>query len=344
MTSSSQVVKIFFKAFVFLILPFSGLTFEVKNLSKIKLPTKAEEFYFIPSGGRGEIIVSGPCELQFTFIKLIKEDDLMTRGIYFITMIIDEASKKTYQIPFDRSDEVIKGKEVFYLSTPKTITLNIFEGEHRIAIETGKRFEGRGVLFSLRRFEKKVMLPEKMEEPEKIYDVRKRLFLIGGYGSYAFGLGDSYISTPSGGIELGACPTKLEGRFCLGMRFDYAGGSEKEERNGYIAKGKLNLYRFLIMFSYRELIGDAFIFELFLGGGFYPAHFSYSYEPPIVKGKGTIYPAWAFAGGGGIGFSAGPGEIKASLLLIHSTMLKDEKVEGDFLGTLNLSIGYNFRL
>lgn len=323
-----------------------SFTVEVKNVSTFKMlkEGREEDYYLLTPLKKAEILVTGSCELEFTFIKLISESDLRMRGIYFISMIVDNRAKKTYQIPFERSAREIKGKENIYLSEPRAVSITLEEGEHRIVLELGTPFEGMGVIFSVkgRKIELKLPPPSKTEG-EKTYDVRRRLFLAGIYGNYTKGIGDSYISAPSGGVEFGACPVQADGRFCVTGRFELLTEREREERGAYTARHRLDIYRMVFLLYYRELLGDLFIFEIFGGGGFYPAVFRYSYEPPLNEGGGGTFSAWAAGGGAGIGIALGPGEGSIQFSAFSSRMIKNKTVEGDFLGTLTIGGGYRFR-
>ena len=324
---------------VFLPLTVYSLSIDVKNATPINI--YGVNYYYLPDQKTAEIHVSGGCELEIEFMKLIKETDLMMRGMYFITITIDNRAKKSYQLPFESSEKELKTKTTTYiLSEPKSISFVLEEGEHRILIQTEKGTEW-GVLFLLRARERKTRFETPKKEGEKIYDVRERLFLAGGFGGYMFGIGGSYISNPSGGIEIGVCP--LKGIFCTNLMFDYVTKNKNEERNSYTAKHQIDLYRILFEFSYREFLGDHFVFEVFACGGFYPVSFRYSYEPPLAEGDSKILTAWGAGVGTGVGFVLGPGELNFRFLSLTSRILKDEKIEGDFIGSISLGMGYRFR-
>lgn len=316
-----------------------SLNLDVKNATPINI--YGLNYYYLPNEKIAEVLITGGCELEIEFIKLIMETDLMMRGIYFVTIIIDNRAKKTYQLPFERSERELKTKTAKYiLSEPKSISLLLEEGEHRILIQPQKGTEW-GIIFSLKTRERKIKFEPLKKEDKEIYDVRERLFLGGGFGGYVFGMGESYVSNPSGGVEIGVCP--LKGKLCTILRFDYITKRKNEERNSYIAKQKIDLYRTIFEFSYREFLGDYFVFEVVACTGFYPVAFKYSYEPPLAPGESKTLTAWAVGGGGGLGFVLGPGELNLRFLSIPSKILRDEKIEGDFIGTFSIGMGYNFR-
>jgi len=333
-------MKSYLLAVNILILPLTvySLSVDVKNATPINI--YGLNYYYLQNGKTAEIYVTGGCELEIEFIKLIKETDLMMRGIYFITVTIDSKAKKTYQFPFESSERELKTKTTTYiLSEPKSISFTLEEGEHRILIEAQKGTEW-GIIFSLRARERKIKL-EPVKEEEKVYDLREKLFLTGGFGGYMFGIGGSYISNPSGGIEVGVCPFK--GIFCTNLMFDFVTKNKDDERNSYIAKQRIDLYRILFGLSYREFLGDYFVFEVFACGGFYPVTFKYSYEPPLAEGESKVLTAWGTGGGVLFGFVLGPGELNLRFLSLTSKIFKDEKIEGDFIGSVSLGMGYRFR-
>lgn len=302
-----------------------------------------ENLFFLPAGSQGIIHIYGAGTLTISITKLISEDDLMMRGIYSVEITVDKKEMETVHIRFEKTEEKF-GKK-FFLSEPYHYSIPLSEGEHTLTIKTGERFIGTGILLSFSFIpEEKKERTLKIKAVEPPEDVRKKFILIGFGAGYSFGISDSYIRDPIFSLEVGLCPSGAEGRLCISLRGDYSSSAESEDRTDYSVNYAIDIYRLNILIYYREFISKKMLVEITAGGGFFPVKFRYHYsDPSLMPPLNSTYTGWSITSGGGLGFAIGPGEFILRSLVFLSRIFEDERISGNFIGSVSVNGEYRLR-